>query len=826
MKLVLGLLVLTASLQAVTLVDHGKSTYSICLSASASPSERHGAQELQRFVEEMSGAKLPIVEDSANPTGHLVLLGESTVLRRLAPDIDYPSLGAEGFVLRTAGANVIVAGGRQRGTMYGVYTLLDKLGCRWFTPQISRIPHRTTIRIADLSETHQPSFEYREPYFTEAFDRDWAARNRTNGNSSRLDASTGGKMLYHHFVHSFYELLPPEKYFHDHPEYYSLIDGKRRTDRSQLCLTNPDVLRLTIERVREWIKEEPNAAIYSVSQNDWEGWCECDRCRKVEEEEGGQHSGPILRFVNAVAAEIEKTNPDKLIDTLAYWYTEHPPAHVRPRANVRIRLCPIGICNSHSFGTCPRSAYFAKNLKDWSKITDQLYIWHYNTNFAHYLAPFPDFDELALDIPLYQRSGVKGLFMEGGYAKGGGAENAELRSYVMARLMWDTHTDVNRDVDDFMAGVYGPAAKPMREYYDLLHREVREAPKGGGLHLWIYDIPDFSDGFPARAHALFRAAETAAAKDPAALERVRKARLSLDYFDAIKALRFEVRDGAYGPADPVAARKMIENFLRDARHFGVQEISEGGPGGEWEKVLPRIRAYPVRTLENAEWRVDVVPEFDGRVVRLVNKRLGRELLRQPALGENRGIPNAGGVAVEVHSEPHAQPWGVAWAAEPSSDPRALTLTGTLANGLRLRRTLRLGESGVRVETTVENTAAAPVEFVLYNTADFAAPEIDTAAIRFRNLEGRPVEQQLLAPDDPPSGSSSWTPQEPPDGLVSLSVARGVSVWYRFDVAQTGRAVVRWNAKAHPRVVLGAWSSPQALAPGASFHTETEYGVNR
>ncbi len=130
-----------------------------------------------------------------------------------------------------------------------------------------------------------------------------------------------------------------------------MIDGKRREERSQLCLTNPDVLRLGVEAVERWIQQHPEATIFSVSQNDWTGWCECDKCRRVEEEEGGVHSGPLLRYVNALAAEVEKKHPDKLIDTLAYWYTEEPPAKARPRRNVRIRLCPIGACEAHPTGS-------------------------------------------------------------------------------------------------------------------------------------------------------------------------------------------------------------------------------------------------------------------------------------------------------------------------------------------------------------------------------------------------------------------------------------------------------------------------------------------
>ena len=133
--------------QAVSLVANGRSTYSICLSQAASPSERRGAEEFQRFIEEMSGARLPIVtEDKAH--GNLVVIGESRFTRKL----NLGRLGPEEFVLRTSGRSVIIAGGRQRGTMYGVYTLLEKLGCRWFSPDLSRIPRISSISVPALSE--------------------------------------------------------------------------------------------------------------------------------------------------------------------------------------------------------------------------------------------------------------------------------------------------------------------------------------------------------------------------------------------------------------------------------------------------------------------------------------------------------------------------------------------------------------------------------------------------------------------------------------------------------------------------------------------------
>ncbi len=255
--------------QPLELAKNGTTKYSICLSSDASLSEVHGAEELQKFLGEISGATFPIVRDSGNVQGKLILVGNSRRVERLHPGIPIKSLGPEGFLLRTSHDDLLIVGGRQRGTMYGVYTFLEKLGCRWFTANVSRIPKLRKITVEPLNEIQKPAFEYRAPYFTEAFNGDWMARNKVNGGlSGGLDAVRGGSIKYYPFVHTFYRLIPPKKYFKDHPEYFALVDGKRRDKNAQLCLTNAEVLRIATATVFDWIREHPEATIFSVSQND------------------------------------------------------------------------------------------------------------------------------------------------------------------------------------------------------------------------------------------------------------------------------------------------------------------------------------------------------------------------------------------------------------------------------------------------------------------------------------------------------------------------------------------------------------------------------
>lgn len=814
-RLAFALTVAALCAPGVTLVENGKSAYTIVVAAKASPSEQRAAKELQRFLEEMSGAKLPLATDMADVRGPKLLVGASDAMKKLGVALPLDELGPEGFVLKTRGANIIIAGGRQRGTMYGATAFLERLGCRWFTTEVSRIPKTPTIRIDALDVTEKPAFEYREPFFTEAFEKEWAARNRTNGDHSQLDESTGGKLKYYPFVHSFYELLPPDEHFAAHPEYYSLIDGKRRVDHGQLCLTNPDVLRLATAKVERWIKEHPDTTIFSVSQNDWEGWCECDRCRRVEEEEGGKHIGPVLRFVNALAEQIGQKYPDKLIDTIAYWYTEEPPLKVRPVKNVRIRLCPIGICESHSFMSCPRSAYFVKNLKAWSDITNQLYIWHYNTNFRHYLLPFPDLDELSTDIGVYKKHGVVGLFMQGAYAAGGGGEMAGLKSYLLARLLWNPSIDANAVIDEYLKGVYGKAAPQMKAYLELLHREVRPGPAGLGKHLWIFAVPDYSDALLNGGLELFRQAE-AAAEDSATKKRIEKDRLSLEYLALLKARQYEVRGGVYAPSDLAGLKRQAAALLSKVREHGIQSLHEGMDLTVDEKYWAALAEHKALTLENAGWKTVIVPELNGRAVQLVDKSTGRDLLKKLSPGD-RFYPDNAGLTSAVFPDQHGRAWDVTWAVEAATD-KEVRLKGTGPEGLMLRRVYRLEDRGLATRTEVMNTSQQDKAVALQVRGDFAPLDIDTEAVTFRTASGETVRRPLIVAGKEPAGREMWEGAKLPAGEWRLGETGSVN-WF----AGAQRALLTWGLKERPSVVLHLWSPEKTLRPGESVAVEAGYG---
>jgi hypothetical protein len=461
-----------------------------------------------------------------------------------------------------------------------VYGFLeDIVGCRWWTGTASRMPWRRSLSVGDIDIRFKPPLEYREPFWYVAFDHVWAARNKANGIRAGGDALRGGRQIYEGFVHTFYGLIPPEKYFAAHPEWFSEIEGTRTTANAQLCLTNEDMRRELVKNLKQKLRANPEATIASVSQNDCFGNCACPLCRAVDEEEGGP-AGSLLRFVNAVAADIEAEFPNVAIDTLAYQYTRKPPRLVRPRPNVIVRLCSIECSFARPLDD-PRNKAFFDDLDGWSKIAGRLYIWDYTTNFSHYIQPHPNLGVLASNIRLFVDRNVRGIFEQGAY-QSWGSEMAELRAWMLAKLLWNPGLNEDRLREEFLAGYYGAAARPMERYLDLLEKAVGKS----GDPLGCYSPADakfLSLDTLIRSWRSLEAAKRRARRSEEYGRRVRRASLPVAYVVLTRWDTLREDAGKTGRTWPWPGKReeLLAWFLEAARDEGVTMISEWQPLADW-----------------------------------------------------------------------------------------------------------------------------------------------------------------------------------------------------------------------------------------------------
>ena len=551
-------------------IGPGSGDWTIVVPADASPATRRAADELQAHLAEMSGVTLPILDDSDPLPERAMLIGaDNRHVQTVAPHLSWEGLGREGYRIRSQGDYLILGGPGERSNLYAVYGLLeDYLGVRWFTPTVRHVPRQSTVSLGPLDVRHVPPLEYREPFTTEAFDGDWAARNRMNSSSAALTEQHGGKIRFGDgfFVHTFDRLVPPDKYFDDYPEYFSLIDGERLKDRSQLCCSNEDVIRLCTEGILEAMRRQPDAFVFSVSQNDWYNYCQCDACQAIALAEESQ-IGPVLALVNQVAEAVEAEFPDKAVETLAYQWTRQAPKHMRPRPNVIIRLCSIECCFAHPLDQCdsPENQAFRKDAEAWAQVSDRLWVWNYATSFTHYLLPFPNQRVRRPNTRFYIANNVTGIFEQDCYNTLG-SELAELGAWLTAKFLWDPDYDEDLAMGEFLEGVYGPDAAPfIRQWINLLHDRVEQ----DNIHMNIWVGPDgahLTDDLLAAGDTLWAQAEQAVWADPDRFARVRKGRMSVDYAILERALMQEKK------TEDLARR--LDRFMDALEAVGVTRLHE------------------------------------------------------------------------------------------------------------------------------------------------------------------------------------------------------------------------------------------------------------
>ena len=573
--------------EAMTIAEKGAPKAVILVAGDATAPEKHAAAELAAFLGRVTGAAFEVTGRTRGDTPRL-LVGPGAA-RHAAARFSTAGLGQEGIVIRTAGKDLILAGGRPRGTLYAVYTFLeDHVGCRWWSSKACTIPRRPTLSVGNLDVRYVPPLEYREAYWSDAFDGDWAVRNKSNGHSVRVDEKRGGKHVYAGFVHTFYRLIPPSKYFAKHPEWFSEINGRRTPERAQLCLTDEAMRRELVRNLTGWLRNSPAATITSVSQNDWAGPCQCRKCAAVDKAEGS-HSGTLLKFVNAVAADIERAFPRVAVSTLAYLYTRKPPKHVRPRRNVIVRLCSIECSFSRPLAH-ERNRAFRDDILGWSKIADRLYIWDYTTNFKNYVLPHPNLRVLGPNIRFFVDHSVKGVFEQGAYSSRG-AEMAELRAWVLAKQLWKPELDGGKLIDEFLEGYYGPAAGHIRAYLNVTHDAVDAA--GDYLRCFSPHTAKFlSFETLSRGWAHLAAAAATVRDAPDMLQRVRVAQLPVMYAFMMRwnEMRAKAKAAKAPWPMPDSIRATYEQFMKVARAEKMTRLDEWNKGfAALDRAIERAR---------------------------------------------------------------------------------------------------------------------------------------------------------------------------------------------------------------------------------------------
>lgn len=797
---------------------------SVALAETASPSEHYAAEQFQRYWEQCTGFRPP-VGAVAGP-GITVWIGRDGLPQDLLAEVNLEGLEPDGLHLRTSGKNLIIAGGRQRGTMYAVFEFFERyMGVRWLAPDFTHVPPAPES-LAPIDFRYVPPFALRETNYRPFSNPEFAVAHRLNGSFSPVPPERGGTIGYANgFAHTFHSFVSPDEYGGDHPEYFSLVNGERRTEKSstQLCLTNPDVLRIVIEKTREILRRSPSDRPYvCITQMDTGFWCECPECAAIDKE-NDSHSGSVIWFVNQVAAAIADEFPAAYIDTFAYTYTRKPPKNIRPRDNVLVRLCSIE-CNfsrPHSDPKDPHNGEFHDDIDQWSKIAKNLFIWDYTQNWYCHQQPHPNFHVLQPNIQFFAEHGVKGLF-EQASPTSPHSDFEYLKAYLLAKAMWNPKVDWRECMDEFIRIYYGPAGPYVQQYIDLITNKIL----GQDFYLSFNCRLDWMDyDTQIQAEALFQKA-FAATQDPVITERLRSIYLPVQYAALMCPPKIQREENAWILTRPPSLTAdaywdqimkmgvtMLEDLPIDKLHDRLKA-----------QILPRSQRLAIEKIANDRYEVWVIPEICGAVVQFRDKQSGLDLFRgeEAVLKEHWRwqdweVMDPKAPRIE---EAISGPYALA-----ARTPDSITVEKNLDNGLSIRRcmTLKPGGSPLEVEFTVINRGAAPIRPGVKPHPEFWLQGLNTPEIwleRPSGWEKLPLKyggsEQMGGDSINPSGLTRWAARIPAKDLTVISTVPQEKIeklFYYFNIANE-----------HVNLEIVPDQTP--LEPGASRSLKTSFTIAR
>lgn len=502
----------------------------------ASDTEVYAASELKKYIGKMTGKTPSIHKETENADkNYRVYVGKTIYAEKYAKNFKEKQSEYSGDPSKNEELNdtyIIVAkpnatmllGSQQRGTLYSIYEFLETCGCRYFYPgpEGEIIPQVKKVEFPEGEQVFSPAFIQREiqvspgnPFGLKAA-VEWSVKNRLNRNA-HINRMHFQKMLpksewilwdvinmqeWQANVHNFDVIVPTEKYFEPHPEYFALYKGKRLPQDTKnnitwkggnLCLTNPEVIKLCSDFAIDWFDKHPEGLVVPMWPMDGNiKWCECENCMKYGgindiKGEQGSMTRRLLVFVNEVARNVAKKHPDKFILMPSYHEYRIPAKDIKPENNVLVQLClHVDYVRSIDKSSCPLTIERLKGMKEWSKSTNNIGVWEYyllgnEGGWSNGKWKPATGDEKAYLPVLYRtqdifkflhRNGVKWYFTQ---ANNKYWPHNTLQYYLAARLLWNPEQDTKKLIDDYFEKMYGDAAPYVYKYFTTIEDSVKKS---------------------------------------------------------------------------------------------------------------------------------------------------------------------------------------------------------------------------------------------------------------------------------------------------------------------------------------------------------------
>ncbi len=550
-------------------------------------------EDFRRSFQLMAGAELPVsVSGSAIPVRFNITVPVGAQLTK--------EQGAAwgDSKITVEPTQIVIESVSAMGIANGLYTLLDRWGCRWVMPgPIGEcIPKLSELTLPLGIIDGKLSTDMRvKTFHGGAEGKEWARRNRN---------------LYQRYLPTDHNwtgpgpgaIVPPAIYNDPaqpetyHPEYYALVGGKRTP--TQICTTNPDVIKLAMKAADKFFAERPHADSFPVEPNDTLEFCQCEKCVALDPEGQDADGLPLVTdrviiFANEVARELRKKYPGKYVGLFAYNNHSLPPVKVKPEPEVLVSVCRS---NFDMYRLTPQeegdsASKFYKLISDWKKLGVTVFTYEYNPIYWNANLFCPNYLDLAQTVKDTMKLGSIGTYTDGMIYY----DNATnfLDNYLLFRLSADVSLDPKKELLEMCETFYGPASQAMNDYYlTMAETSNYKTPNGalfGGGFRYFYTL--FNPDMIQRARKHLEAALQTAPADSIYRKRVELADLNQQYLDAYVQGVWKAQAGDYEGS--VAEFDRMEALIAELAKNGL--IVKDNVFNE-EETLRRVKGIRLAAL--------------------------------------------------------------------------------------------------------------------------------------------------------------------------------------------------------------------------------------
>lgn len=470
-----GLMVVTGMLAAqvagaapLELVKNGMPQATVAVAAKAGPWEKRAADDLVKYVEMMSGAKLPLA--NAEPAlgealkgdkpviviGEAALAAEPSLRGALAKVAKKdPVLRADAIVLRRRGNRLYVAGTNDESHYYAVADLLRRWGCRWFMPTEfgECIPYQKDIAVDALDYAYGPWFESR------AY---WISWNGEQGGRPEFMRRNGmndvGVPNGHALDQYTKELIPPGKTMFNVP----IAEDATAEHVAKKVEATYAKGEHVIMGMEDGIYDSDSPRDKELKGNIFDKYFRVPTL-----------SDPFMVFYNNVSRILEKKYPDSKsrIGFLIYSNMTLPPQReIIAEKPLVAYMAPIDVDPIHGMNDpkSPPEQEYREMMYRWAHVMQgRLCIYDYDQGMLVWRdIPNPSIHTITQNFKHYRDAGILGINTESRNAIG----TTFLNLYLRGQLMWNPDADVNALNAEFYEKFFGPAAKPMGAYWDAINK--------------------------------------------------------------------------------------------------------------------------------------------------------------------------------------------------------------------------------------------------------------------------------------------------------------------------------------------------------------------